>query len=257
MRGRRSADRVSRRMPSLMSVSWRSALGVAAAALTALVLAGCGGQEAAVEFGAAEGSTDSVEQVDDLPRPGTPADARFYEAPDGSFTLGVPKRWKRPASSLDLTSAVWYTDTGSAEFDANVNVLTESVPADLTIDKYLELSVENGPSQIEGFAAVDMREVVLANGDRGGRAEYTGEFAGQQFHFLALISLEADLAVIATYTNVEANYQRVVSEIEPYLLTLAVGSDLVRAEQEPEAASPTKVKKKQKKKGKNPGSSAN
>jgi hypothetical protein len=244
-------------MPSFMSVSRRSALGVAAAAVTALVLAGCGGQDAAVEFGSAEGSAGSGEQIDDLPRPGTPADARLYEAPDGSFTLGVPKRWKRPASSFDLTSAVWYTDTGSAEFDASVNILTESVPPDLTIDKYLELSVENGPSQIERFAAVDMREVVLTNGDRGGRAEYTGELAGQQFHFLALISLEADLAVIVTYTNVEANYQRVVSEVEPCLLTLAVGSDLVRAEQEPEASSPTKAKKKRKQKGKNPGGSAN
>jgi len=63
--------------------------------------------------------------------------------------------------------------------------------------------------------------------------------------------------VIVTYTNVEANYQRVVSEVEPCLLTLAVGSDLVRAEQEPEASSPTKAKKKRKQKGKNPGGSAN
>ncbi len=244
-------------MPSFMSLSRRSVGGVAAAALTALVLAGCGGQETAVEFSAAEGSTDAVEQVPDLPRPAIPADARLYEAPDGSFTLGVPKRWKRPASSLDLANAVWYTDTGSAEFDANVNILTESVPPDLTIEKYLELSVENGPSQIEGFAAVDMREVVLANGDRGGRAEYIGEFAGRQFHFLALISIEADLAVIATYTNVEANYQRVVSEVEPYLLTLAVGSDLIRAEQDPEAVSPKKANTQKKKTGKNPSSSAN
>ena len=98
-----------------------------------------------------------------------------------------------------------------------------------------------------------MREIVLANGDRGGRAEYTGEFAGRQFHFLALISLKADLAVIATYTNLEANYQRVVSEVEPYLLTLAVGSALSGAEQDPPAPSRTKAKKK----GENPGVSAN
>lgn len=233
-------------MSSSAALARRQLAGVVAAGLSALALAGCGGSVPDVQFAAEAEPIAPAEPVVDLTRPSVPDGAQRYEPVDGAFALSIPGTWRAPESELELAEAVWFTDTGASGFDANVNVLVEQLPRALSIDEYLELSVQNGPRLVDNFVAIDARPVLLATGETGGRLEYKGEFEGRLFRFLAIVSLGETQAVIATYTNIEAEYDNAAGLVEPYLLTVA--SNALVASPDPE--SPKKKNKKRKKKKK-------
>lgn len=228
----------------------RPLFAVAALCAAALVVAGCGGAPDAAEPAA------EVEPTLPVERPQVPADATSFAASSGSFTLAVPATWRLPTGEFDVAEAVWFTDEGAPEFDANVNVLIEPLGAEMTIQEYLDVSVANGPSQVSGFTPVDVRPVRLANGELGGRLEYTGEFRGQTFQFLAIVSIDGAVAAVATYTNVADAYAGAVAGVEPYLLTLAADG-AATPEPKKKTTKKKKKKKKTKKAAKNKAGSAN
>ena len=220
----------------------RPALLLVVPLLAALALVGCGGSSP----DASEGTEPApgAEPTLGIEAPPVPAGAESYTAPSGSFTLAVPGSWRLPNLDVERAEAVWFTDGGGAEFDPNVNVLIERLAAAVSIDEYLEISVANGPRLVEGFEPLDVRKVRLTNGELGGRLEYTGEFRGKTFRFLAIVSIDEAVAAVATYTNLAGPYFDDVGQVEPYLLTLAAAGVL------PEPEPGAKTKKKKKKKGK-------
>ena len=170
-------------MARLAAFVRRPALAAIAPCLVVLALAGCGGGVSNTSSGTDQRSAASPTIGIDAPP--VPAGAQGYLAPSGSFTLAVPGSWRLPSLDVERAEAVWFTQGQGADFDANVNVLIESLSSAVSIDEYLQLSVANGPQLVAGFDPVDVRKVRLTNGDLGGRLEYMGEFGGQTFAFLA------------------------------------------------------------------------
>ena len=229
----------------------RSGLALVAACLLTLALTGCGGL-----LPQAAEPTSSSQPALGIKAPPIPADAVSFAAPSGAFTVAIPGTWRLPKKKVEVAEAVWFTQRGADDFDPNVNVLVEQLAGSMTIDEYLELSVANGPTLVNGFQLLDARQVRLTNGELGGRFEYSGEFREKAFRFLAIISIDDTVAAVATYTDIASAYEKSASAIEPYLLTLSADSEAL-SEREKNAAAKKKAKKQKKKRAKKQTPSAN
>ncbi len=140
-----------------------------------------------------------------------------FTDPDGTYTIVVDPDWsEQPGASPQKGVEVWQAAPSVDGFAANVNVLTQEAKG-ASLDDYLEASLK----QLEGLT-VNSSSVVDVGGRKLGVIEYSGKLSGATLplHFLAVVDVGDDRAVLATFTATEAAFASLRPTIERYLLTL-------------------------------------
>ena len=166
-------------------------------------MTGCGGDDD--DNGAADPTTPAT--------PTTLAGEVFVD-PQGTYTMTIAPDWSeitdRPAPEVEA----WRVAGEQDGFVANVNVLSQQVDG-LDLERYLELSAEN----IGDFEQTGSEIVTGANGNQLGVLEY--QATDSDIHYLGVVSVENDVAVVATLSAVDAEQlAELRPRVEPYLLTL-------------------------------------
>lgn len=137
--------------------------------------------------------------------------------PDGTYTLRVSPDWTEqfaaaPAKGIE----VWQVAPSVDGFAANVNVITQNTPG-IDVEGYLAAGV----TSIAPLTVISSEVVTLGN-RRVGVVEYEGTPAGttRALHFLGVVDVADDVAVLATLTATEDAFASLRSTVERYLLTL-------------------------------------
>jgi hypothetical protein len=198
--------------------------------LCALLLGGCGDDDdplEAVGTGAGSSTTTRVggnqavttttdAPADTVPEPG----GEPFSDPDGSYEIEIDPEWERDDARADPGIEFWLVAKEFDGFFPNVNLLTQTVPSGLGLEEYVDLSIDGIDDYIDEADVIDERTVEGADGQELALLEYTGEVEGLPLHFLQLVTVDGDEAVVATYTAPDRRFDELRPDIEPYLYTL-------------------------------------
>ncbi|MGF1666416.1 MAG: hypothetical protein ACFCVC_09120 [Acidimicrobiia bacterium] len=81
------------------------------------------------------------------------------------------------------------------------------------------MSIASAPALLKNFEMVES-QVLEGALQQLAIMEYRGTASGADLRFFAVFGLRPDRAVIATFTALPGQYDDLLPEIEPYLLTL-------------------------------------
>ena len=187
-------------------------------ALTALLVAGCGGGDG--------GSSDA-------PQPSGASDRlETYELASHGFAIGVPESWqavsaeivaeseavkelarrnpavkpfvdavRRPSSPLKFVAL---DSEGERGFAANVNVVVEPLPQEMTLDEYREALLRQLAASGIAEGSVDRDEVELSAG-RATRLAYEADYdaagPGETVRTLQYAIVSGEEAYVVTYST--------------------------------------------------------
>ena len=207
----------------------RRLLASSLVALSAFVVAACGGSNEALSDTAAADTSSVSTTVASAPAlvttvaeplPLSPAGGVAFVDPQGKYTIDVSSDWEaRPGAILD-PKEVWFVAAPDGGFRPNMNILDQEVPL-VDLSTLMDASVEQLAAQ---FEVVDDWITTGTNGNQLGFVEYTGSLdsGGQKVaaHFLATMSLNKTTAVIATFASSESTFEDLYPMIESYMLTL-------------------------------------
>ena len=146
-----------------------------------------------------------------------PAGAETYTDEDGEYSMAVNPAWTQSEFS---GLPVWYTGAGTSDFGDNVNILTENYDGDL--GDYLDLSVENAPTQIENFELVSSDIETGAFGQEIGVMVFNGVAGAvdMPLTFYATVVVGNGNAVVATFTAPQSQFDTDVQDVISYMATL-------------------------------------
>jgi hypothetical protein len=132
--------------------------------------------------------------------------------PQGTYTIRIPLGWTEFPVTRGETEA-WIVDHG-ASFNANVNVLTQSVPG-IDLDGYMARTLDN----MLGLQVIDSSRFVGADGSELATIEYQGTLDGADgpLHFFAVIAVSQGQAIVVTLTGEESTFDRLRAAYEPYM----------------------------------------
>jgi len=144
------------------------------AAITALVVLGAAGcsDGSSSEGSSPEPSTPSATDASTKPPKADAdvptADGDAFADPEGRYTLSVPADWEAHHGVAGEGVEVWLVDDGDDAdgFASNINVITEDVVG-MSLEDYVELSIENAPTIMSDFALVSSEMVTGAAGQIG------------------------------------------------------------------------------------------
>jgi hypothetical protein len=149
----------------------------------------------------------------------SPTPIGFFIDPAGGYTLTAGPTWVHaPSGSIAKGIEYWFVGTAENGFAPNLNILAQTTG--LSLQEYGALSLRNAPKQIAGFKLVSSKAITSSAGPML-RFEYLGTYSGIHLHFLAFVVVSAGTAYVATFAAPTARYKGLVTEVEPYLLTLA------------------------------------
>jgi len=192
-----------------MGTSSRSIIA-ASIALATIMLASCGSDSTAEDASAPVVSTAAprLEAVDGVE----------FSDPEGDYTITIGSEWvPSPVGAVEDGVESWVVAPPGTDFSANVNVLTQSTEG-LDLVEYLELSVENTGT----FEVIEQTTLTGENGNELGRFEFAGPVEGTDLdlHFLAIVDVTDGMAVLATLSTLEADFDALRANVEPFMLTL-------------------------------------
>jgi hypothetical protein len=143
-----------------------------------------------------------------------------FTDPDGTYEIEIDPEWERDDARADPGIEFWLVAKEFDGFFPNVNLLTQTVPLGTKLDEYLDLSVDGMDDYIDDADMIDRRTVDGAGAQELGLLEYTGAVDGIDLHFLQLVVVDGDEAVVATFTAPDGRFEDLRPQIEPYLHTL-------------------------------------
>lgn len=180
----------------------------AALLLATALLAGCGGEDeqaapapspsAPAASPSAAASPAASPSAPAGPAQEPPVAGEEYVDRDG-FAITFPEDWQLRQDVAGLQVAGTLPGQDGTAFADNVGVLLETTGRDgLTVEEYLDASVQNAPQQIKGFALVERDDVA-------GTLEFTGDI-GQPLHFYVRVVVADGDAFTGTFTATEATF---------------------------------------------------
>lgn len=207
-----------------MSSPARNVPRVVVVALLALVAAGC--SQGTEPTGTAPATTiprvttsPSSQATTTTPTGGS--SGVLFVDPDGTYQMEVSPMWVSNHGSFIAGLEVWYMTEPTLGIAPNVNVLSQVVPQEMTLDEYHEASIANAALLIEQFELID-EGIVTGRNQQLGMLDYAGVADGSELRFLAFYAVDDGVAVIATFTAEPDQFEILRDEIEPYLLTLVL-----------------------------------
>jgi hypothetical protein len=160
--------------------------------LAALVLSSCGGSQPTIGTG--------------------------YSDPQGAYTMRVDPAWELHAGGLVEGVESWFIGPVENGFRPNVNVLSQAAQG-MSLTDYINTSISQGPKFMPDFRLVSQSQFD-ASGVTLGELDYIGTFQGYQLHFLAVVGMRGDRAIVATLTAPLPSFDTWRASVEPYLRTL-------------------------------------
>jgi hypothetical protein len=165
---------------------------------------------------------DSVPAADstaptDLDEPAVTMPAQTDPADTGviiPWTLQADPAWE------PVGAGVWFTGTGSDSFQDNVNVITQPLPAAMTLDAYIDAALETVKAAPE-FELIARDIITGDDGTEIGSITWTAALAGMpKLTFKQSIVVNDTTAYIATFTTEPERAAETVPTIGAALLTL-------------------------------------
>jgi hypothetical protein len=173
----------------------------------ALMAAACG-EESSGSFASPDASTTSV------------AEHEHFTDPQGTYTLEINPAWEARHGAFVAEVEMWAVGPRADDFTPNVNVLTQTIPTTMNLAEYMDLTIENGDAIIPGLEVVESRTIPGPAGRDLGLLDYTGTGDDGQLHFLQVIDLLHDHAVVATLTTTAETFADYRPQAESFLVTL-------------------------------------
>lgn len=143
--------------------------------------------------------------------------AETFRDPQGFYVIDIDPTWDRRTDVPSPSVEVWSMGEAVDEFQSNVNILRDA-PGGRDLVQYMEYSADNlGSLTLVGKAVVKGQF-----GNELGVFEYTGRVpqADRSLHFLAIVMVTSDHAIVATLTAVESAFADIRKEVEPFMRTL-------------------------------------
>jgi hypothetical protein len=162
-------------------------------------------------------TSTSVVDSTAAPAPATPAGAQPYVDP-GGWSIAIDPAWQFQQSE---TFTGWLIGTGTEAFRDNVNVATEALPRELTLDEYAEAALGVIRRQASDVQIVDRRRVVGADGVGVEVIDWSGSFGtGQQLAFVQAMTVTPTNAYVATFTSEPDRMPDLAATVTAYLVTI-------------------------------------
>lgn len=182
-------------------------------AAVALVLAACGGSGVDLaELGGEEVPADL----------GGPADGRTFTDPQNRYRIVIDPDWTYDTAAGDGIAELWFVEpVAFGEFGANVNVVVQDI-GNMSLDTYIRASLLTLEDSIASPEVVANTTITAPDGDDLARIEYTGEVLGRSLRFLQYVDVDDGSAAIATFTAPRDAFGGLVTQVEPYLATVAL-----------------------------------
>ncbi len=142
-----------------------------------------------------------------------------FRDPAGKYSIEVPSHW----TSAQESPKAWFLNDDRDAFRENVNILTETIPSNMSLETYVNLSISKAPASIRQFNIEERETFTLNSGTEAYRLVYTGSptsvSADLNFRFLAVVAVEDGTAVTLTMTapldawdeTIDANWDAVKS----------------------------------------------
>jgi hypothetical protein len=179
-----------------------------------LLAASCGGNgDSAVATTSPADTTMSAPESESMP------DGELFVDPEGPYEVVVNPEWVPSHGTLTVGVEVWAVEE-PGPFTSNVNILTQLIPSGITLEDYLQVSIDGGDAAISNFALLEEGIVTGPEGQPLAFMTYEGSPNGQRLGFLGVFALRDEEAVVATFTAPLDEFDELRTEIEPYLLTL-------------------------------------
>jgi len=137
----------------------------------------------------------------------------------GGYAIVIGSDWIPDHSRVEAGSEFWVVGTVVDGFAPNVDILNEPASG-MTLDAYRASSIQ-GASQI--VAQFDVLESGVTTGTFAqpiGFVRFSGSIGGPVLNFLSVFILDADRAILATFTAPPGSFDTLLPEVEPFLMTL-------------------------------------
>lgn len=145
---------------------------------------------------------------------------RAFADPEGEYRLTISPTWKADHGSYVKGVEVWYLGpTGTGTFVPNINILTQTIPATMTLEQYLKLSIDGAPRLLTEFRNIGS-QIVRGKNARLAVWEFASKSKGLSFRHLGIFTVKDGTAVVATLTSTAAKYPALRRAVKPFLLTL-------------------------------------
>ncbi|HSD48908.1 MAG TPA: DcrB-related protein [Actinomycetota bacterium] len=208
----------------VMDRSARSARMLAFAVASALLFAACGGDGAEEPTGAPPATETAAPTGEPTATTSPSADAGRYENAEYGFTIDHPSTWVVDESPQGgaVVQLVAVT-SAAASLPANINVVVEDLPFDLTARQYLDIGWEKLKPQLSDLEEIDTGELTV--GDLPAASlEYRGRFEGMPGvgHFYQVAVLDGRRAFVFTYVGNDAAFETHRAEAEAIVDSFAV-----------------------------------
>jgi len=114
---------------------------------------------------------------------------RFTD-PEGSYEIIVRSEWPSKHGALVAGLELWSVGDPIDGFVPNINIFSEIIESDMTLDEYIELSIENAGLFIEDFELIDKQIVTAESGQVLAFMEYEGSAVGRPLRFFAVFGVQ-------------------------------------------------------------------
>lgn len=149
----------------------------------------------------------------------TPLPGTWFADPQGSYEMVQAGEWEANHGFIAAEIEFWIVGEIENGFAPNLNLLTQVVGA-ITLDEYVQLSIDSAPFLLDDFELIDAGVVEGAFGHELGYMDYAGSAGGPVLRFLGYFFLDGDRAVIATLTAPPETFDELRAAVEPYMLTI-------------------------------------
>jgi len=183
------------------------------------LVAGCSGGSVATSPTLASTSSAASSSAPPAP-PAAPAGTKF-KGPKGAYTLVLGKGWTRITNSTAKGTDTWGVAPASGGYKPIVYATSEGAQG-LDLPGYLDAALQTMKKM--KINLISRKTVVGTNGRTLGMLELAGPItAGSRtfkIHFLAVIDLNNDQAVMVTLASTEPVFSKTRAKVEPFLMTV-------------------------------------
>ena len=203
----------------------RSARIPALALTSVLVFAACGGDGGEQPTGTPNATGTVASPTSDQTATTSPSDdAGRYENAEYGFTLDHPSTWVVDESPQGgaIVQLVAVT-SAAASLPANLNVIVEELPFDLTARQYLDIGWEKLKPQLSDLEEIDTGELTVG-GLPAASLEYRGRFEAMPGvgHFYQVAVLDGRRAYVFTYVGSDEAFEKHRAEAEAIVSSFAL-----------------------------------
>lgn len=126
--------------------------------------------------------------------------AGVYTNDDDGYSIAFPPDWTLQEDAFGLSVAALSGDVSNG-YTNNVSVVLEDLRGqEVTLDEYLEITLENAPQLVTDFTVESQEPATLAGQDAV-RLTYTGRQGEATLRFISTVMLDGGTAYTVTYTS--------------------------------------------------------